>query len=317
VTVALRARAEPEGRLISIANVAHVEGDEPALVERVGSVLLGASPDPGDVRVIGRDHIKCRLHQEGVSLGSLCFTGEERVAVIAPLGQRAPDIECAQPEITSGDGFISAIRDYVAEELGCARDSIEAELLSLRWMGRPPQLASSDEGARSLVFVVSSRTRGSGVGRARYVVQVLEGGTPAGRAIVWTEVVQYRRGMAPRRPMRPGEIIGAEDVVLATFPVREPRVSLLDDPEEVVGREAARQIRAGEMMVSESVRARTLVEAGEIVTVLVETESYKIADRARACRAGAKGQVITVENLRSRKTYLARVIDEQMVAAVP
>jgi hypothetical protein len=81
VTVSLRTEAVALGRLIRIGDVASVEGDEPALVRRVSSVLVGMVPRSGDIKTIALDYIRARIHQEGMSLSRVAVRGRGWVAV--------------------------------------------------------------------------------------------------------------------------------------------------------------------------------------------------------------------------------------------
>jgi len=314
VTVALRARAESRGKLVAVQDVARVEGDEAPLVERVAGVLLGAAPAPGDVRTIARNHVKARLHEEGLSLSEIFVCGEEHVAVFAPpstpLAQDGGPPKSAVAEVAPADDVVRAIRARAAEELSCPEDTLEVELLSFQWTRRP-----AAEGALS--FGVARRIAGSTPGRGQYVVDALDGGSVSARALVWAEVVRYCRAVALRRPLRAREVLSADDLVVVTVPVRERGREFVSTPGEAAGREATRDIAPREPLSPDALGARCLVRAGDIVTVVVERPGCKIADQGRARSPGAKGQIIPVENLRSRKTFLARVVDEQLVAAVP
>lgn len=259
VTVSLRQQAEPTGKLIRIQDVARVEGDSPRLVERVGCVLLGASPPPGDLKTIARNYIKARLHEEGLNLSDISVCGEERVAIFTPPTKVAePPVQkpaVAAAEICPADDVIAAIRARAARELRRSEDVLEIELLSFQWTKRPPEDVQPK-------FSSASRVGGASPGRGLYSVEAVMGGQICARALVWAEVVVAQQ-------------------------------------------------------VASAPRARPLVKAGDTVTVVIERAGFKLAEQMRARSGGCVGEIIQVENLRSGKTVLARVIDERLVAAVP
>jgi hypothetical protein len=322
VTVSLRGKVEPARKLVSLGDVAEVAGDERELVERVAAVLLCAAPGRGEVNTIGQNHIKARLHQEGIPPSRVSFTGRRRSVAVLPFrgedpSDREPERDESSrrpgswradeaigagrgPEIAPGEGLARAIRLHAAEELGLDECSVEVEILNLQWVGPSP----APQGGRGLEFGVARRDRGGRLGRARYVVVARRGREVAGRALVQAEIVRRCGPASPGGAREPESTLEREAA-------GSSHAAALGRDTDVVG--AARGPAAAEEAIPEP----ALVEAGEIVTVVSGDAHCRTADRARARRAGARGQVIPVENLRSRKEFLARVIDEQLVAAVP
>jgi flagella basal body P-ring formation protein FlgA len=308
VTVSLKAKAEvePDGGFVTVGEIAFVEGDEPDLARRVASVLVGAVPPSGEVRTIARAHVQARIRQEGLAHSEVAVAGERWVAVTAA---RASDAAGAHgADVFLADGLLRAVRAFVADEMGCPVDAIDAELLGLQWARRP-------EGPRSGECAVAKRTSGGPLGRSQYIVDVVAGA--AGRALVWVEAVQYRTAVAARGDLSPQQVVGADDVVVVKIPVRDAAERPVSERARVVGRATDRRLAAGEPIGEGAIVDVPLVKKGQLVTVLVETPHCTITDQAEAENSGARGQVIRVQNLRSKRTFLARVIDRQMVTAVP
>ena len=302
VSVALRGRARAGEGFLSVRDVARVEGGEAELVRRVAGVLLGAAPRPGGVRTISRGFVRSRLRQEGISLENVIFCGEGRVALLPRLSGAAVSFE---------EAIVERVRAHVADELRRRVDAVEVDLLSFRWIRRPAM-------AGRLGFAISRRAAGSGLGRAKYVLDCLDAtsGRAVGRALAWTDSVLYRAAVASRGPVAEGAELDFEDLAAVTVPVRDTGLRLLSDPEEASRREAARRIQAGEPICEADLLAPRLVRQGETVTVVIEKPNYRITSRALAMRSGARGEVVPVENLSSGREFLARVVDESTVEAV-
>lgn len=307
VSVTMKRRALCGGRLVRLGDAAHVKGGEGALRRKISGVLLGVAPRPGDVRTITRNYVKARLFQEGIDVGRITFCGATTVVLLpSPEAGRLS----GRPAVVSGGDIVSAIRLFAAEELGRREPDIDVELISFRWIDGPPKGADFS-------FAVAGSPGGRIPGRGRYTLEAQDEGLPVGRAVVWAEVVEYRDALALRRKVEPLERLAAGDLVLARIPVSRPGAEFYSDPAELSGSVVLRPLQPGDPVTRDCVRKPPLVERGQIVTVVLEAPGCRIADQARACGAGSHGEVITVENLRSRKTFRARVVGESLVAAVP
>ena len=77
----------------------------------------------------------------------------------------------------------------------------------------------------------------------------------------------------------------------------------------VVGKEAVRSLPAGQPLDKNLIRAPLLVYSGEVVTVVGRNAGIVVRMPARARDNGSRGDLVTVESLLDRKTFLARVSD--------
>ena len=64
---------------------------------------------------------------------------------------------------------------------------------------------------------------------------------------------------------------------------------------------------AGSVIDRETVRAPLLVRRGDVVTVYARSGSVRVRTTARARDDASAGEVVSVESLADRSTYLARV----------
>jgi flagellar basal body L-ring protein FlgH len=68
--------------LVRTGDVASVEGEDRALVERVRSVALGSAPAEGDTISIARSRVEARLREEGLPDSLVLVTGEPYTVVV-------------------------------------------------------------------------------------------------------------------------------------------------------------------------------------------------------------------------------------------
>jgi flagella basal body P-ring formation protein FlgA len=104
-----------------------------------------------------------------------------------------------------------------------------------------------------------------------------------------------------------GAVIQASDVQLDRSQPVSGRTEVVTSLDDVVGKEAAQAIIAGRPVDKSSVRQPVLVRKGEVVTVYVRAPGVQVRTAARARDTGSHGELISVESLENRQTYLARV----------
>lgn len=292
--IELRAEAESAGPFVVLSEVARLEGGNPSEMERLARLPLGLAPK-GSERTLTREYVACRLRQAGFE--GEWLTGADTVKV--------------KPGREGGGraGVLSdAVREHIAALYGLSADDVVVELGKLFDAGE----SKWDSGVEVKVTEPSSASE-SVPGSLTVIAEVK---TAAGNAVkvsvpvkvsVWEEVFVAKKNI-PRR----GTIL-ASDVeskrVLMTEKGSGPARSLSD----IVGRRAERAIPKGSVVALGAVEELPLVERGDVVTAEVRGELFSILTYAKAKESGKKGEVIEVENPRSRQVYLARVIGKNTV----
>jgi flagella basal body P-ring formation protein FlgA len=77
------------------------------------------------------------------------------------------------------------------------------------------------------------------------------------------------------------------------------------------------EIRSGSMLTQRVLDTPREVERGELVDVTIETPATHIHTQGVAEQGGRRGDLITVRNARSGRTFRARVEDAGKVSVVP
>lgn len=117
--------------------------------------------------------------------------------------------------------------------------------------------------------------------------------------------------LAALRTLPAGSLIAAEDVAL------NPALKGgLDDPAQVIGREARVTIYAGRPILAASVTAPTLVDRNQLVTVGWSRGGLTIQTEGRALGRGGVGEVVRVLNIASRVTVSARINPDGTLSVV-
>ena len=109
------------------------------------------------------------------------------------------------------------------------------------------------------------------------------------------------------RPMRPGEVIGQRDVAWTS--VRQGRLDANAATElaQILGQTPRRPLKAGRPIRMGQIQAPVLVAKGSLVTVTVRRPNMVLTAQGRAKEDGARGELIRIMNLNSKKTIEAVV----------
>ena len=132
---------------------------------------------------------------------------------------------------------------------------------------------------------------------------------------VIAEIALQTRVVATIREIPRGALIRAEDVALRPAPshykgkVMQAAFLSVDD---VVGKEATRNLPAGQPLDDKTARAPILVKQNDVVTVFSRAGGITVRTNARARQNGSQGELITVETF-ERKPFFARVSGHQEV----
>lgn len=118
------------------------------------------------------------------------------------------------------------------------------------------------------------------------------------------------------RAMQPGEAIRASDLDYKL--VRSSKISrnTVTDANDLIGRSPRRLIRAGHPVGLNNLGDPVTITKGKLVTVTFKSGGVSLAITGRTLEAGAEGDIIRVENINSRKTIQAQVIDAEQVRII-
>ncbi|PLW78844.1 flagellar basal body P-ring formation chaperone FlgA [Cohaesibacter celericrescens] len=110
------------------------------------------------------------------------------------------------------------------------------------------------------------------------------------------------------RNIRRGDIITDSDITLTPMPKREVLLSKPAPMANVIGMAARQALRAGMIANSSYFTAPDIINRSDVVTILFQTGALKLSMRGKALMAGAKGDVITVQNLQTSRIIRGEIV---------
>ena len=112
--------------------------------------------------------------------------------------------------------------------------------------------------------------------------------------------------------MSRGQVIDEENLALVSMP-NQTVFSGFRKIEDLIGRKVTSNIANGTILKARHVQFRMNVNKSDTVVVILGNSKLSITTHGIALESGQKGDLITVENIKSKKTFKAIVIDEKKV----
>ncbi len=132
--------------------------------------------------------------------------------------------------------------------------------------------------------------------------------TVAGRLLQTVEMP------VPARPLQAGEVIDRSDLQLVSLRDRSVTATAVQQPDDLIGRVARRNLPAGVPINGADVKRPVLIDKGAAVTLVLEVPNMQLSVRGRAMEEGAVGDTIRVTNLESKSTVVGVVTPAGQVA---
>lgn len=117
-----------------------------------------------------------------------------------------------------------------------------------------------------------------------------------------------------KRPVRNGEIIRDTDIEIRDLPLAQVRVDVVTDIASLIGKSPLHSISAFRPIRDHEIAMPPLVKKNNIVQMHYQSPGMEIITTGQALEDGAKGSVIGVRNLTSKRVVQAVVEDVSAVS---
>ncbi len=291
--VRLKPTASVSGEVIKVADVAEVMGGEGT---RLREIEVGNSPWPGCTAVVDKDTLALRLASAGVDLASVRLEG--RVCRVRRAGVRIRGRDIAE-------AAVRALKEGTGKGV-----NLQVTVLSVPHDVFVPE----GKGKVDLVAALPAGAVPSGVTGVR--VNVVRNGRRLAVRTVTVEVHVFMDVVVASRGISRGETLGVVNLTRAKRMVDRLYTSVFTDVGALSGKVAACNIPFGTVitrrMVAEPERP-LVIEYNQRVQVVLETPVLRVVTVGRALGRGRVGDIITVENISSRKKITGRVMADGTV----
>ncbi|PIP43012.1 MAG: flagella basal body P-ring formation protein FlgA [Deltaproteobacteria bacterium CG23_combo_of_CG06-09_8_20_14_all_60_8] len=167
-----------------------------------------------------------------------------------------------------------------------------------------------------LGFRPINQTHTQYLGKKKLRVAVLVNGREEARVSMTGQLKLFGDVVVAARRMNRHTVLGADDLRVVRRDISQQDPDLLRAPAAAIGLRGLRlknSVQAGELLFATMVEAPPLVRRGSLVTILAEAGQISVSVPGELRDSGARGEVVRVENLMSRREISAEVVDENTV----
>lgn len=279
-SIRLRPRAQVAGERITLGDLGRLDGEA---VEFDG-IDLGVAPEAGSTRRIAGASILARLQDAGMD--------DERIRYSIPSSVR---VRRAHQEIHPEE-----IRFHIEKsavdwlEAGDAIESIESPVRLRVPLG---------------AYAIRVRTPRA-VGRHAHEadIEIEQEGQVVARGEARLRISSRRPVVVARRAVARGAMLTEEDIRVEKREVRGLPSSVLNHPDEVLGRLASVSLSPGAVLTARKIEVPLLVERGDLVRVAIENGGMRLTVPAEALDSAGLGERVRLINPTSGREFSAEVI---------
>ena len=153
-----------------------------------------------------------------------------------------------------------------------------------------------------------------GVGKSSMAVNIAVGGEFQDKVWAVADIKVLREVIVATRPLKRHQEIAEADIQVRRMDMARLPSNFLTDFGEILGKRTSRSIDVNTVLRPDLVEFPPLVKRGDVVTVVAESTGLRItAVGVVKERNGRRGERIRVENIDSKKSIYAQVVDAKTV----
>jgi flagella basal body P-ring formation protein FlgA len=283
------AQATVADAVVRLSEIAVLDGAAVELAE----TEIGPAPEPGTSRRISGQSVLARLRAAGL---------DDTIAYTIP----------ATVSITRAHQVLdeTALRPVIEAELGDRLPPGDrVDVVEVRRPARIPVGAYELE-------VADPAAQATGGGFRRTDVRVVQDGAVVATVPARVKIASFGPVVVARQPVARGAVLRAEDLRVEERRLDELPSTVLNDPEEAIGKEARVALAAGKPLGVQSLSTAALVKRGDLVRLLIEKNGLRLSVTGEALDTGGSGERVRVVNESSKRELVGRVVDHGTVFVV-
>lgn len=291
--IRMKSSAEVSGRIVRLKDLATLSIGQKTMTERLGRIKVSEAPLPGKARWVTAKQVQMGLTRSGVdaSLYRISNSGPTRVR------RRALQVKAQR--------ICDAVKRHIQANAPWRSDQMKIK--SIKYS----QDVTIADGQLSLQ--VKPPKHSDWLGSIPFTVGVFVDGEIAKKVTVPVTIEVWSDVVLAAIPLGKYQIIESKHVRIEKMNLaRVPEDAVLQI-EQVVGSRTNRNIAVNSILRSDQIELPPVIKRGDVVQVVAESKRVKISVKAQAKESGAKGKIIRVQNLRSKRTIYAQVVDSQTV----
>lgn len=291
--IRMKSSAEVSGRVVRLKDVATLLQGQEGVADRLERIKVSEAPVPGRSRWVTAKQVQMGLARFGVdaSLYRILSSGPTKVR------RRALQVKAQH--------ICDAVKRHIQANSPWRSDQMKIKPITYS------QDVTVVDG--QLSFRVKSPKHSDWLGSIPFTVSVFVDGRIAKKVTVPVTIEVWSDVALAAIPLGKYQIIEAKHVRIEKMNLARVPENAVLRIEQAVGSRTNRNIAVNSILRCDQLELPPVVKRGDVVQVVAESKRMKVSVKARAKESGAIGKIIRVQNLRSKKTIYAQVVDSKTV----
>jgi flagella basal body P-ring formation protein FlgA len=291
--VQFKARATVQKETICLSDIATVRGAPRSIVDKIGRLRIGESPEVGEVRILSREEIVSQVQKANLSSYISSKSIPEEIEVTR------------EGRLVEKEEMVQVLEENLRNLLPDPRKTLAIqEVQGFEAFILPPGPYTSE------VILPESAHRG---GPMTVTVSFFQEGRLVQKLRVRVRVEIQGFVVAARTGLRRHQEIGENDVDLIKKNLSLLPPDVVTDLKNAVGKRLTLSVNGQEVLRSSMVEIPPLVKKGDRVILVIDHSYFKITTFGEVKEDGRRGEWIKLVNISSKKEVHGRVVDAHTV----
>jgi flagella basal body P-ring formation protein FlgA len=295
MAVTISEQAKIDGAVMTLGDLAQINGDNTERVQSLRQLKLGAAPLPGSSFVLTKDVINMRLGATGADLSGIDWQIPNNVTVIG------------NSQLISGqlliDKAVTTIRSQVGADIGIDNLTI-SPVGQVQDVVAPPGDVVLNA---SLLYGIHYNMP------TTVIASVNINGRAYNKVGLRFDVKLYRQVAVAARTIDAGEIVSDDCVRYERMDSGRLAAGFVTDKSKIIGLMTRRQVTPGTVITDSMVNRPAIVKRGSMVTLLARMGNMEVTTAGQAMQDGCEGQLIRVLNVNSKKVVFGKILNDSTV----
>jgi flagella basal body P-ring formation protein FlgA len=292
VTVNVLDQVKVRSEQVTLGEIAEIEGEGGAVVEKLKAVVIGKSPLPGEVREFSASYIEAKLKQSDIDLSQLTLALPEKVKVVGEAYEVPPQkIE-------------EMVKNFILQKGPWDPTEISLTVSPLKDINLTPG---------KITYEIIPPKKEDYRGTTNLLVLFMVNGKVEKKVWVNVQIEVSRDVVVSTHSLSRHSIITQDDLRLEKMNLADVPPDVVTDPLEIIGMRTKRVVDAHLPFCISFLEMPPVVKRGDLVTIVAETDAIKITTQGVVIENGGKGDMVRVVNTSSKRELFARVKDSKTV----
>lgn len=297
-TISVAPEVKVDGGVITLSQLAEINGDDAIWVKSLGQIRVGNAPLPGKSIVLTKELLNMRIAAAGSDINGIVWNLPEVVTVTT------------RGQTVNANVLIDKATEAIKQQMS---NSMSSEDFSIMPVGSVQDVITPIGTAvltGSLPSGIHSNTPTS------VIVAVSVNGQVFTKVGLKFDVKWYRQVLVVTDLVNTGEILSNDKLRYERMDIGRLGPGYFTDINKVLGMAVRRPLTPGMVLMDTMFNKPMLVKQGNMVNIVARIGNMQVTATGRALQDGSEGQLIRVQNINSTKIISAKVVDASTVEAL-